>query len=88
MAVIHHPIHHECGADDLNQEEEEEEEEESKPPIPTQVGPTPTDSPTDTGLSMITGAPDSAIQTTQLADRRPIFPGNGGKGVTLLYLMN
>ena len=25
VAVIHHPIHHECGADDLNQEEEEEE---------------------------------------------------------------
>ncbi|EHB13317.1 Protein PROCA1 [Heterocephalus glaber] len=37
VTVIHHPIHHECGTDDLNEEEEEEEgEEESKPSIPTQ----------------------------------------------------
>uniref|UniRef100_A0A8D2DQY2 Phospholipase A2-like central domain-containing protein n=1 Tax=Sciurus vulgaris TaxID=55149 RepID=A0A8D2DQY2_SCIVU len=59
VAVIHHPIHHECGADDLN-EEEEEEEEESRPPIPTQVGPTTT--PTEPGT--VTGTPDSAAPIT------------------------
>uniref|UniRef100_A0A8D2DBK7 Phospholipase A2-like central domain-containing protein n=1 Tax=Sciurus vulgaris TaxID=55149 RepID=A0A8D2DBK7_SCIVU len=59
VAVIHHPVHHECGADDLN-EEEEEEEEESRPPIPTQVGPTTT--PTEPGT--VTGTPDSAAPIT------------------------
>ncbi|MBZ3873207.1 Protein PROCA1 [Sciurus carolinensis] len=58
MAVIHHPIHHECGADDLN--EEEEEEEESRPLIPTQVG--PTTKPTEPGT--VTGTPDSAAPIT------------------------
>ncbi|XP_066222369.1 protein PROCA1 isoform X4 [Saccopteryx leptura] len=61
VALIHHPIHHECGADDLN----EEEEEERKPPIPTQVGPT-TKPPPDTGIGMgtMTGNPDSAAPIT------------------------
>ena len=78
MAVIHHPIHHECGADDLNQEEEEEEEEEeSKAPIPTQVGPTPTDTPTDTGVSMITGAPDSAAPITIWRSESPSGKSQG-----------
>lgn len=79
VAVIHHPIHHECGADDLNQEEEEEEEEESKPPIPTQVGPTPTDSPTDTGMSMITGAPDSAAPITIWRSESPTGKSQGNR---------
>ncbi|KAM8814528.1 protein PROCA1 isoform 2-T2 [Rhynchonycteris naso] len=61
VALIHHPIHHECGADDLN----EEEEEERRPPIPTQVGPT-TKPPPDKGIGMgtITGNPDSAAPIT------------------------
>lgn len=61
VAVIHHPIHHEYGADDLN-EEEEEEEEESRPPIPTQVGPTTT--PTEPGTSTVTATPDSGAPIT------------------------
>ncbi|XP_069398821.1 protein PROCA1 isoform X2 [Ovis canadensis] len=81
VAVIHHPIHHECGADDLNQEEEEEEEEEeeSKAPIPTQVGPTPTDTPTDTGVSMITGAPDSAAPITIWRSESPSGKSQGNR---------
>lgn len=77
MAVIHHPIHHECGTDDLNQEEEEEEEEESKPPIPTQVVPTTT--PTDTGMSMITGAPDSAAPITIWRSESPTGKSQGNR---------
>ncbi|XP_043335560.1 protein PROCA1 isoform X1 [Cervus canadensis] len=77
VAVIHHPIHHECGTDDLNQEEEEEEEEESKPPIPTQVVPTPT--PTDTGMSMITGAPDSAAPITIWRSESPTGKSQGNR---------
>ncbi|XP_058436018.1 protein PROCA1 isoform X3 [Marmota monax] len=60
VAVIHHPIHHECGADDLN--EEEEEEDQSRPPIPTQVG--PTTAPTEPCTSTVTGTPDSAAPIT------------------------
>ncbi|XP_015356597.1 protein PROCA1 isoform X1 [Marmota marmota marmota] len=60
VAVIHHPIHHECGADDLN--EEEEEEDQSRPPIPTQVG--PTTAPTKPCTSTVTGTPDSAAPIT------------------------
>ncbi|XP_013007798.1 protein PROCA1 isoform X2 [Cavia porcellus] len=74
VAVIHHPIHHECRTDDLNEdadEEEEEEEaaergggeeEESQAFIPTQVGPTVL--PTDPGLGTVPGAPDSAAPIT------------------------
>ncbi|KAM9597357.1 LOW QUALITY PROTEIN: protein PROCA1 [Trichechus inunguis] len=63
VAVIHHPIHHEFGEDDLN---EEEEEEESKPPIPTQVGPPtkPPDTSTGTVTGTTTGTPDSAAPIT------------------------
>uniref|UniRef100_A0A8C9PLY2 Protein interacting with cyclin A1 n=1 Tax=Spermophilus dauricus TaxID=99837 RepID=A0A8C9PLY2_SPEDA len=60
VAVIHHPIHHECGADDLN--EEEEEEDQSRPPIPTQVG--PTTAPTEPCTNTVTGTPDSAAPIT------------------------
>ncbi|XP_016057422.1 PREDICTED: protein PROCA1 isoform X3 [Miniopterus natalensis] len=79
VAVIHHPIHHECRADDLN-EEEEEEEEESKPPIPTQVGPTAT-TPTDTGIGMgtITGTPDSAAPITIWRSESPTGKSQGSK---------
>lgn len=78
VAVIHHPIHHECRADDLN--EEEEEEEESKPPIPTQVGPTAT-TPTDTGIGMgtITGTPDSAAPITIWRSESPTGKSQGSK---------
>ncbi|XP_037018779.2 protein PROCA1 isoform X5 [Artibeus jamaicensis] len=78
VAVIHHPIHHECGADDLN--EEEEEEEESKPPIPIQVGPTAT-APTDTGRGMgtITGTPDSAAPITIWRSESPTGKSQGSK---------
>ncbi|XP_072795083.1 protein PROCA1 isoform X8 [Vicugna pacos] len=77
VAVIHHPIHHECGADDLNEEEEEEEEEESKPPIPTQVGPTTT--PTDTGMGMVTGTLDSAAPITIWRSESPTGKSQGNK---------
>ncbi|XP_054429189.1 protein PROCA1 isoform X3 [Pteronotus mesoamericanus] len=76
VAVIHHPIHHECGADDL-----EEEEEESKPPIPIQVGPTTTTTPTDTGVGKgtITGAPDSAAPITIWRSESPTGKSQGSK---------
>uniref|UniRef100_A0A9L0K2M3 Protein interacting with cyclin A1 n=1 Tax=Equus asinus TaxID=9793 RepID=A0A9L0K2M3_EQUAS len=78
VAVIHHPIHHECGADDLDEEEEEEEEEEkSKPPIPTQVGPTTT--PTDAGMGMVTGTPDSAAPITIWRSESPTGKSQGSK---------
>ncbi|XP_014645252.1 PREDICTED: protein PROCA1 isoform X4 [Ceratotherium simum simum] len=77
VAVIHYPIHHECGADDLNEEEEEEEEEESKPPIPTQVGPTTT--PTDTGIGTVTGTPDSAAPITIWRSESPTGKSQGSK---------
>lgn len=76
VAVIHHPLHHECGADDLN-EEEEEEEQESKPPIPTQVGPATT-SP-DLGTTMATGTPDSAAPITIWRSESPTGKGQGSK---------
>ncbi|XP_057570521.1 protein PROCA1 isoform X2 [Hippopotamus amphibius kiboko] len=75
VAVIHHPIHHECGADDLNQEEEEEEEEESQPPIPTQVGPTRT----DTAMGMVMGTPDSAAPITIWRSESPTGKSQGNK---------
>lgn len=78
MAVIHHPIHHKCGADDLNEEEEEEEEEASKPPIPTQVGPTtPTDAGIGTGAVMAT--PDSAAPITIWRSESPTGKSQGSK---------
>nr|XP_019586998.1 PREDICTED: protein PROCA1 isoform X4 [Rhinolophus sinicus] len=79
VAVIHHPIHHKCGADDLNEEEEEEEEEEaSKPPIPTQVGPTtPTDAGIGTGPVMAT--PDSAAPITIWRSESPTGKSQGSK---------
>nr|XP_008009007.2 protein PROCA1 isoform X3 [Chlorocebus sabaeus] len=76
VAVIHHPLHHECGADDLN-EEEEEEEQESKPPIPTQVGPA-TASP-DLGTTMATGTPDSAAPITIWRSESPTGKGQGSR---------
>ncbi|XP_018882024.1 protein PROCA1 isoform X5 [Gorilla gorilla gorilla] len=76
VAVIHHPLYHECGADDLN-EEEEEEEEESKPPIRTQVGPA-TASP-DLGTSMATGTPDSTAPITIWRSESPTGKGQGSK---------
>nr|XP_035156839.2 protein PROCA1 isoform X4 [Callithrix jacchus] len=75
VAVIHHPLHHECGTDDVNQEEEEEEE--SKPPIPAQVGPA-TASP-DLGTTMATGTPDSAAPITIWRSESPTGKGQGSK---------
>ncbi|XP_047689894.1 protein PROCA1 isoform X2 [Prionailurus viverrinus] len=84
VAVIHHPIHHDCGADDLNEEEEEEEEGEeeeeeegSKPPIPTQVGPATT--PADTGMGAVTGTPDSAAPITIWRSESPTGKSQGNK---------
>ncbi|XP_019065923.1 protein PROCA1 isoform X7 [Fukomys damarensis] len=79
VTVIHHPIHHECETDDLNEEEEEgeEEEEESKPSIPTQVGPIVT--PTDPGKGTIPGAPDSAAPITIWRSESPIGKSQGNK---------
>nr|XP_051681378.1 protein PROCA1 isoform X1 [Oryctolagus cuniculus] len=77
VAVIHHPIHHECAADDLNGEEEEEEEE-SKPPIPTQVGPTTT-TPTDTCTVTVTSAPDTPAPITIWRSDSPAGKSLGGK---------
>ncbi|XP_066877575.1 protein PROCA1 isoform X3 [Kogia breviceps] len=78
VAVIHHPIHHECGADDLNQEEEEEEEEEeSKPPIPTQVGPPAL--PTNTGMGVVTGTPELAAPITIWRSESPAGKSQGNK---------
>ncbi|XP_021572586.1 protein PROCA1 isoform X2 [Carlito syrichta] len=74
LAVIHHPLHHKCGADDIN---EEEEEEESKPPIPTQVGPTTT--PPDTGTSTVTGTPDSAAPITIWRSESPTGKNQSSK---------
>ncbi|XP_017397598.1 protein PROCA1 isoform X6 [Cebus imitator] len=74
VAVIHHPLHHECGADDVN---EEEEVEESKPPIPAQVGPA-TASP-DLGTTMATGTPDSAAPITIWRSESPTGKGQGSK---------
>ncbi|XP_008580848.1 PREDICTED: protein PROCA1 [Galeopterus variegatus] len=72
VAVIHHPLHHKCGADDPNEEEEEEEEEEeSKPPIPTQVGPTTTPH-TEPTNSMVTSVPDSAAPITIWRSESPM----------------
>ncbi|KAM7068535.1 protein PROCA1 isoform 2-T2 [Molossus nigricans] len=76
VAVIHHPIHHECGADDLN---EEEEEEESKPPIPTQVGPTTTTPDKGIGVGTITGTPDSAAPITIWRSESPTGKSQGTK---------
>ncbi|KAK2119939.1 Protein proca1 [Saguinus oedipus] len=75
VAVIHHPLHHECGADDIN--EEEEEEEESKPPILVQVGPA-TASP-DLGTTMATGTPDSAAPITIWHSESPTGKGQDSK---------
>nr|KAF6458295.1 protein interacting with cyclin A1 [Rousettus aegyptiacus] len=82
VAVIHHPVHHECRADDLNEEEEleeeeEEEEEESEPPIPTQLGPTTT--PTDTGIGKgtVTGTPDLAAPITIWRSESPTGKSQG-----------
>ncbi|ELV12098.1 protein PROCA1 isoform X1 [Tupaia chinensis] len=72
VAVIHHPLHHECGTDDLN-----EEEEESKPPIPTQVGPTTT--PTEPGTGTVTGALDSAAPITIWRSESPTGKNQGSK---------
>ncbi|XP_022451470.1 protein PROCA1 isoform X4 [Delphinapterus leucas] len=81
VAVIHHPIHRECGADYLNQEEEEkeeeEEEEESKPPIPTQVGPPAL--LTNTGMGMVTGTPDLAAPITIWRSESPTGKSQGNK---------
>ncbi|XP_042823085.1 protein PROCA1 isoform X5 [Panthera tigris] len=85
VAVIHHPIHHDCGADDLNEEEEEEEEEGeeeeeeegSKPPIPTQVGPATT--PADTGMGAVTGTLDSAAPITIWRSESPTGKSQGNK---------
>ncbi|XP_073902562.1 protein PROCA1 isoform X4 [Castor canadensis] len=76
VAVIHHPIHHECEEDDLN-EEEEEEEEESQPPIPTQLGPTAT--PTDQGTCTATVTPDSAAPITIWRSESPTGKSQGSK---------
>ncbi|XP_044777509.1 protein PROCA1 isoform X2 [Neomonachus schauinslandi] len=76
VAVIHHPVHHDYVADDLN--EEEEEEEESKPPIPTQVGPA-TPAPADTGLGAVTGTPDSAAPITIWRSESPTGKSQGNK---------
>ncbi|XP_037665069.1 protein PROCA1 isoform X2 [Choloepus didactylus] len=82
VAVIHHPIHHEFGEDDLNEEEEEEDEEEvSKPPIPTQVGPatTPPDPGTDTVTGITTSSPDSAAPITIWRSESPTGKCQGSK---------
>ncbi|XP_032285178.1 protein PROCA1 isoform X1 [Phoca vitulina] len=76
VAVIHHPVHHDYVADDLN--EEEEEEEESKPPIPTQVGPA-TPAPADTGLGAVPGTPDSAAPITIWRSESPTGKSQGNK---------
>ncbi|XP_022365099.1 protein PROCA1 isoform X3 [Enhydra lutris kenyoni] len=78
VAVIHHPIHHDYVADDLNEEEEEEEEEESKPPIPTQVGPATT-APADPGLGTVTTTPDSAAPITIWRSESPTGKSQGNK---------
>ncbi|CAK7290500.1 Protein PROCA1 [Vulpes lagopus] len=79
VAVIHHPIHHDCGADNLNEEEEEEEEEESKPPIPTQVGPATTTTPADPVMGTITSTPDSAAPITIWRSESPTGKSQGHK---------
>ncbi|XP_004449984.2 protein PROCA1 isoform X1 [Dasypus novemcinctus] len=81
VAVIHHPIHHEFGEDDLN-EEEEEEEEANKPPIPTQVGPTtmpPDTGPPGTVTGTTTGSPDSAAPITIWRSESPTGKVQGSK---------
>ncbi|XP_025871573.2 protein PROCA1-like [Vulpes vulpes] len=78
VAVIHHPIHHDCGADNLN-EDEEEEEEESKPPIPTQVGPPTTTTPADPVMGTITSTPDSAAPITIWRSESPTGKSQGHK---------
>ncbi|KAM5273472.1 protein PROCA1 [Ctenodactylus gundi] len=69
VAVIHHPIHHECGTDDLN----EEEEEECKPSVPTQLGTTAI--PADPG----TGTLDSAAPITIWRSESPTGKNQGNK---------
>lgn len=78
VAVIHHPIHHKCGADDVNEEEEEDEEEASKPPIPIQVGPT---TPADAGIGAgtVMATPDSAAPITIWRSESPAGKSQGSK---------
>ncbi|XP_040857636.1 protein PROCA1 isoform X5 [Ochotona curzoniae] len=71
VAVIHHPIRHECLADDLN------EEDDSKPPIPTQVGPTTT--PADTCTVTVTSVPDTPAPITIWRSESPTGKSPGGK---------
>lgn len=49
VAVIHHPVHHECQTDDLN-----EDEDERSSPIPTQLCPPVIATEPDTGSAPIT----------------------------------
>nr|XP_004664570.2 protein PROCA1 isoform X6 [Jaculus jaculus] len=72
VAVIHHPIHHECVADDLN---EEEEEEESQSPILMQVAPIAT--PPDPDISP--GTPELAVPITIWRSDSPTEKSQGNK---------
>lgn len=70
VAVIHHPLHHDYGADDLNEEEEEEEEAASQPPIPAQVVPAAT--PTDICMSTVSVPSDLVAPITIWRDRKSV----------------
>ncbi|XP_008838823.1 LOW QUALITY PROTEIN: protein PROCA1 [Nannospalax galili] len=71
VAMIHHPIHHECGSDHLN------EEEETQSPTLTQVCPTAMPTSLDTGSG--TGAPDSAAPITIWFSESPTDKSQGSK---------
>ncbi|XP_036745728.2 protein PROCA1 isoform X2 [Manis pentadactyla] len=76
VAVIHHPLHHDYGADDLN-EEEEEEEAASQPPIPAQV--VPITAPTITCMSTVSVPSDSAAPITIWRSESPTGKSQGSR---------
>ncbi|XP_040605166.1 protein PROCA1 isoform X2 [Mesocricetus auratus] len=76
VAVIHHPIHHVCRTDDLN---EEDEDGETPPPIPTQLCPKATS--TDLDIRSVPGAPDSAAPITIWRSESPTDKSQEGKAI-------
>lgn len=77
VAVIHHPLHHDYGADDLNEEEEEEEEAASQPPIPAQVVPAAT--PTDICMSTVSVPSDLVAPITIWRSESPTGKSQGSR---------
>ncbi|XP_036864329.2 protein PROCA1 isoform X3 [Manis javanica] len=77
VAVIHHPLHHDYGADDLNEEEEEEEEAASQPPIPAQVVPAAT--PTDICMSTVSVPSDLVAPITIWRSESPRGESQGSR---------